>query len=108
MRFWNEFRNPKLKCERVGHKNQIEWREGYLKPKWGDLNYSYTVMNDVHQERRCCARCGDADEWVTTKRSGIQSFSAYKDMWSQIEAGNYWPRNGNRTYDANEVLRKAF
>lgn len=31
MRFWNELRNPALKCERVGHKTATRYRSGMVR-----------------------------------------------------------------------------
>lgn len=104
MRFWQELRNPKLKCERVGHKNVTQWRQGYMKPHWNDWDYRITVVNRVYQERRCCLRCGDASEWKITKKTGLNGLTASTQTWDQIDAGGHFFEQGRKKWIAEEVV----
>jgi hypothetical protein len=109
MRFWQEFRNPKLKCERVGHKIIVEWRRGYAKPHRSDWDYYRTVMNKIRQERRCCTRCREAGDWKVTEKDSIQSFSAPQSTYDAINKGGYWFEHGRTYYDKDEIaLRQIF
>lgn len=54
MRWWKEFRDPSLKCARVGHTERKRYRTGYVRPKdWGRY-----ICEKVTQEAPCCRRCG--------------------------------------------------
>jgi len=86
MRFWNELRNPALKCERVGHKHMMRSRTGMV---WSEGRY---VADRVEQERDWCPRCGVAHEdWRDISRTGISSWSAPSDVMREFEkTGEYW------------------
>ena len=93
MRWFREFRNPSLRCERVGHKPVIEWRRGLLPPKV--TGFFGGVADRVRQERHVCARCGaELKAWETTQRRSIDSLSGPSDMFEAIRNGGYWLEDG--------------
>jgi len=85
MRFWNELRNPKLKCERVGHKRQTRTRNGMVRS-------NYYVADCVEQKREWCPRCGLAHGgWEDVSRTGISSWSAPSEVMREFErTGEHW------------------
>jgi len=87
MRFWNELRNPALKCARVGHKTATRSRSGMVSSK----SWSY-VADRVEKEREWCPRCGQAHtDWRDVSRTGISSWSAPSDVMREFErTGEYW------------------
>ena len=64
MRWWRELRNPKLKCDCLGHKQQA-WRRKVRRSAYG-FN---TVAEDWLQERTECSRCGEVlSPWKDIER----------------------------------------
>lgn len=93
-RWWSEFRRPALKCERVGHVPNGEWRRGYQRADY--FKDFRAVVVKVRQERHVCFRCKvKLSPWVETKRSCINSYGAPQNVWDQIEDGDgYWFERG--------------
>lgn len=87
MRFWDELRNPALKCERLGHKNATRSRSGMVRSS--GRRY---VADRVEQEREWCPRCGLAhNDWRDTSRTGISSWSAPSSIMREFEkTGEYF------------------
>lgn len=57
MRWFREFLHPELKCQRVGHREGLEFRDGYRKPDFGRREYRDYVCIAVTEEREACLRC---------------------------------------------------
>lgn len=92
MRWLNEWKNPALKCDRIGHRMGVEYRRGYTRPE----DYRYYVCDEVKQTRQVCLRCKiNFGEWETKKLRSLTGFS-----WptSQVDAfdekGEYWTDAG--------------
>lgn len=96
MRWLKELRNPKLKCERVGHREGLEFRKGYRKPDFNRHEYRYYVCVAVTEEREACLRChAPLSAWALRDRNGLTGYSWPKDMADQFEkAGEYWQTRG--------------
>lgn len=86
MRWWKEFRNPALQCERVGHQAAMRSRTGMV------TSNDRFVADRVVQEREWCPRCGAAlGAWREVSRSGISSWSAPSEVMRQFEkTGEFW------------------
>lgn len=99
MRWWREFWQPALKCERVGHSWRTEWRRGFVRP---ERSWPRAVADEVVQERGIC-RCGlTSGDWATVSRSGIQSLSGPREMFDEIERGGSWREYGTRPKDPSQ------
>lgn len=90
-RWWREMREPKLKCERLGHKRKTYRREGIVKP--GTFDFGVVALS-VLEECSVCHRCGDHSGWNRIKERGISSLSMpISDMNKLDETGAVWTRN---------------
>lgn len=94
-RFFREFRNPSLKCERVGHIRIIEEREGYVWP--ANTPFSH-VADSCDQQRVICSRCDqELEPWKETDRSGIHSLSMGSSYWTKLKKNKeLWLRTFSR------------
>lgn len=91
MRWWREFKNPALKCERVGHSLGTEVRAGFVKPERAD-GYSYICMG-VTQRRLACIRCrAPMGDWTDSgRRQGFTGFSWPSDQAATFDRDReYW------------------
>lgn len=71
-RFFREQHHPEERCQRLGHFEQTEKREGFSKPE----NYRSDVADEVKQERIVCGWCNKViKDWETKKRHGIQGLT---------------------------------
>ena len=85
--WWKEFRNRKLKCDRVGHDDHTERKEYYVYPsKWG-------VADRIIVKRTICGRCKRVSEpWHETRRQPLTSLSMSQDEWDDLEEYGVYPR----------------
>ena len=93
-RWFSEFKHPALKCSRVGHRLQGEWRRGYIP---SDGGYFGGVALRVKEMREVCARCGvQTEPWrpIEGESRTIHSLSAPESGWDQITAGGWWTDYG--------------
>ena len=94
MRWWNEFRSPELKCERVGHNWQTRYLTGYAKP-WAVNQWTNGVAFDVEVEVPVCKRCAtkNMESLVVLELHPIHSLSLPSD-WFKIlnKTGWFFPR----------------
>ena len=72
MRFWREYKDPGLKCERVGHREDVQWRRGVRK-----LNNTFgTPYRGFTAKRRACYRCkAGFTAWVDSDTHPIHSIT---------------------------------
>jgi len=71
IRWFREWRDKNLKCERVGHKERTERRRGLLKS-----NNSWSVATQFSEKRLVCSRCKlELEEWIRTEGSAVHSLS---------------------------------
>lgn len=85
---------PALKCERIGHRLQGEWRRGYIP---GENGYFGGVAQRTKEVREVCARCGvETLPWtpVESERRTLHSLTAPSDGWDKINAGGWWIEHG--------------
>ncbi len=96
MRFIEEWKNPALKCERVGHRKGVEFRKGYRKPDYSNGEYRSYVCVAVEEERIACPRCKAAfGEWRVTHRKGFTGYNWPSDQAKEFDkAGEYWTSKG--------------
>lgn len=92
-RWFREFRNPKLKCERVGHRLAVQWRSGLVHPhrstRWR------SVADRVTEERVTCLCCKEPQsEFVVVKRSSIQGLNAPQSTFTAMDNGGDWEERG--------------
>lgn len=94
MRWLQELKTPALKCRRIGHKSQIQYRNGYVRP-----TLSRRVCDEVTQERSVCRRCGLIfSEWETVRCDGLQGYSWPSEMANIFDkTGEYWEEIGYRS-----------
>jgi hypothetical protein len=80
-RFFRECFHPNEKCQRIGHKEQLQTRKGFTPPE----NYRWDVADEVTQGRAYCSRCGHViEDWKTVKRHGIQGLSMPQHCFEQM------------------------
>lgn len=83
--FIQEFFNPKLKCERIGHelktvnieirKRSSEWRE---------------VVADYNATQNRCKRCGYVDEpLIKDKIDGYAGCNMASYLWKEMDSKGY-------------------
>jgi len=87
MRFFDEWKNPALKCERVGHIAETKQRRGFTwSGKYG------CVADSVSQRRAVCRTCGkELSEWEDTHRSGLNGLSMPSEHMRILdEHGEFW------------------
>jgi hypothetical protein len=96
MRWWDEMRNPSLKCERAGHKLGVEFRKGYRRPDYERGEHRNYVCMGVSEERAACVRCRlPFSPWLEKSRDGFTGFSWPADQASIFNAnGEYWTERG--------------
>jgi hypothetical protein len=88
-RWWNEFRKPALKCERVGHDVKQERRRYFSEPK----NYRMHVADRCVDGREVCNRCRVIiSPWVVVQRTGITSLSMPAEHWEVLREFGTYPR----------------
>jgi len=70
MRWWREFRNPTLKCERLGHSMKARSYQGYEKStdRW-------CVAYSVRGKMLFCSRCGIVQSRTVDDRHAIHSLT---------------------------------
>ena len=92
MRWFKEFMNPSLKCDRVGHKPGIEYRRGYTTPE----QPYWHVCDKVREERVLCKRCKTPlGKWSVAERTGINSWSCPSSMAEEFDMnGEVWIDQG--------------
>lgn len=82
---------PRLKCERVGHRIRRHWRSG-LVPSQGIFR---GVADRIRQERDFCERCRTpTSEWVETKRHSLTGLTAPQSTFDAIHAGGHFDDGG--------------
>lgn len=72
IRWWNEFRNPKLKCDRRGHRLRRRWYLGFENAKPNPFRY---VAYKVKGEIEFCGRCGVVMKRDVQLRDGTNSLT---------------------------------
>jgi len=89
MRWWREWRKPKLRCMRLGHRWATRWRRGFI----DDIR-----IYEVEQERVVCRRCDEArGGWETIDRDHLASLTGPADMFRAMRReGGYWTEYGWR------------
>lgn len=102
-RWWREFRNPRLKCERIGHDMKPVTLEGYCQPELVDgargligmLNGA--VAFGVELKTSVCSRCNHEDESARSFEQcrPIQSLSMSSDRWAQMNRTGFSLRRVN-------------
>ena len=88
MRWLDEFRDPKLKCCRVGHKMRELERETWRKP-----SERGGVIDSCHEIASVCKRCDSGEgDWTITMRDPIHSFTAGSDIWDRLDKNGVFVR----------------
>lgn len=72
MRWWTEFRNPSLKCERRGHRVRQRWYMGFVYAKPNPFRY---VAEKVKGKIEFCGRCGLVLSRDVQRSDGIHSLT---------------------------------
>lgn len=88
MRWWREFRNPALKCERLGHAMRDVAFSGYCLPGRNGLSYYYhAVAVRVKVTFHVCRRC----KWEDTAKKKIEDHGSIQRLgmsssdWRELE-----------------------
>lgn len=90
MRWWREFWQPSLKCERVGHEIGEDVRYGFTSPAFPRLH----VADSVEQVRQVCDRCGATfSEWETTDRTGLSGLTLNSDRMATLKRDGFVERS---------------
>jgi hypothetical protein len=92
--WWREHRRPALKCARVGHRQGIERREGWRRPRFDNGEHRAYVAMQVREERETCLRCqAPLGDWTETYRHGFTGYSWPADQDEAFQRdGEYWTR----------------
>lgn len=101
LRWWRELRNPKLKCDRIGHDEEFRIQKVRREP----TGFSFrTVAEDAIRERKVCRRCHavlseweDAEivdrwngvtmpteDWATMKENGVLVMASWRSKTSEV------------------------
>lgn len=96
MRWLREWRNPALKCQRLGHATGLEFRKGYRRPDFDKGEHRHYVCVSVYEDRPACLRCEQPlGDWRQVHRRGFNSYSWPGDQAEKFEtAGEYWTSHG--------------
>ena len=80
-RWWREFRQPALKCARLGHAMRVERVRVYLWPStfWNSVADTAVEITPV------CGRCGLKGETATESRSSLQGLNMPSDDWDTLK-----------------------
>ena len=93
LRWLSEFRNPSLKCVRLGHDWKEEKRTGYVRPWTLPGHYFRAVVVRIKQQREICQRCKilhpEKGEWKTFFSAGIQVFSSSLEEFDKLDRGEF-------------------
>ena len=97
MRWWSEFWNPSLKCERLGHSTQVKCVEGFCLPRIGGkltAGFGGIAWRVEKGYVPVCRRCGHFDyENVKVERSHpINSLSMETYKWERMNECGYFLR----------------
>lgn len=76
LRAFNEWRNPLLKCFRIGHRMKDEVQSGIVAP-----SRRFAIADSVVRRRGVCTRCPHKGEWVVTERRGIDALTMPESHW---------------------------
>lgn len=94
-RWWDELRNPELKCERVGHR-EVEVVERFyeLPDPVKDIFHGRFVAIDVTKTVTSCARCGQISVFAVHEevRRGINSLSMPGYRWDRLNRDGWIPQ----------------
>lgn len=85
MRFWREFRHPRLKCDRVGHKDQTK-RVRIRKEESGYRVVAADYMADLTTCKRCGRRLKPENLELRDRYGGC---TMPQHMWDEIEKYGY-------------------
>lgn len=84
-RWLEEFRQPVLKCGRVGHVERERTRQAYVRPDPAlDLFWTRYVAVRVVERQTYCGRCGLADPWKQVDRRGLNGLTMPSAMHDQL------------------------
>lgn len=84
-RAWREFRNPALKCERIGHNPDHRWYRGFEKPSKGFR----CVADSVSGEISYCGRCHVHLGRTVTERNGIHELSLDTSVFYKLRTEGF-------------------
>jgi hypothetical protein len=87
IRWWNELRDPRLKCERLGHYDRIETRRIMVTPaRSRELGHPTLRCVAVVLKRvvRRCSCCGKTEVLRHIYDHAVQSLSLPDPDWNQL------------------------
>src|ERR1700678_3430183 len=92
MSWLNELISPRLKCARVGHGAQMQFRHGMRKTAWEERHRGVCVS--FTSQRTICARCNaELEVPKEINASGVDSWSAPSSIWDEFRASGVWFRD---------------
>lgn len=97
MRWWEEFRKPSLRCERIGHDLRPRLYRGYCTPKEVSgvdalcSRFGGAVAFRVNVTFHVCRRCKFEEERLKRVQVEypIHSLQLNADRWRKLEADGY-------------------
>ena len=82
MRWLKELFRPRLKCERLGHREEPQQRRTF---RWPPESRWAGVADRCAEKRTVCGRCGaQLAPWAITERRPIDSLSMPQPDWDRL------------------------
>ena len=80
------FQSASAKCERLGHKYEIEWWNATVEQDGTTIR---GVADEAAAQLRICKRCGRKELLKATERKRIMSLSMPGSMWAEFKRHGY-------------------
>jgi len=86
--WWDEYRHPRKKCERVGHNFLVQ--DIRIRKEGGTFGWRNAAVTDYTAKRKYCHRCRHSEPpYDLEEEDSYTSCSMPSDMWREMQKNGY-------------------